>query len=169
MTDREGPKGIGGWLLLFLVMIGLVTPVLAGLGAWASHSDKLADYLGPGRMRALIAFDWTMVALRVLLGWYVAARLIAVRRWLSVRIAIAYLWLGLPVLLLVQATLAHLLNWADFEQSLVYSFVQANPLLWIGAAIVWTAYLLRSKRVARTYARPGLAAASAADTVEVFE
>lgn len=169
MTHRDGPAGIGGWLLLFLVLTGLVMPVLSAVSVWASQDPAVAEHLGPQRMRALMTFSWSLLALRVLLSWYVVLRLVFVRRWQSVRIAIAFLWLGLPLLLLVQAGLGHVFNWAAFDEMLVYSIVEAKPLPWLAMGAIWTAYLLRSKRVARTYARPGFAAASTADVVQVFE
>lgn len=169
MTHRDGPAGIGGWLLLFLILIGLVMPLIFAANLWASQDAAVAEHLGPQRMRALMTFDASLLALRILLSWYVVLRLVFVRRWQSVRIAIAFLWLGLPLLLLVQAGLGHVFNWAAFDEMLVYSISEAKPLLWLATGVVWTAYLLRSKRVARTYARPGFAAASAADTVQVFE
>lgn len=162
-------EGIGGWLLLFLLVYGAGAPLLALFHLLTTLSDaRLIEYLGARRFRLLMVFECMIRAFYVLACWYPVARLVFVRRWSSVRVAVACLWLTTPLLLLVQAALTALLRWGSFDAMLAYALSEISVTLWAATAFLWTVYLLRSKRVARTYARPGFAAASAADAARVF-
>jgi hypothetical protein len=162
-------KGIGGWLLLLVLAIGVVSPLVAAIRLVVAFTDSpLLAMLGARRFQLLMVLQSMICALSVLACWYPVARLIFVRRWSSVRVAIACLWLATPLLLAVQVGLTTLMRWGTFRGMLTYALSGTSLPLWAVTAIVWTAYLLRSKRVARTYARPGFAAASAEETARVF-
>lgn len=168
--QRTERHGIGGWLLLFLLLIGLGAPLMA-LAGTMSVAFEPPSYAAtsPESWRRVLVLEWMMLAVRVALCWYSVARLIFVRRWGSVRIAVSILWCALPLVLAAYAGLVVLLRWGSFGDTIGWLMLRESPVLWLATAIVWTAYFYRSKRVAHTYARPGFAAASVAETARVFD
>jgi hypothetical protein len=147
----EGGDGVGGWLSVFVVMLGLYSAqtVLATLLQFYGDSE-IADALGD-RWTAAQLFQWALVILLVASSAYVIWRLFARQAWKTVRITIAMIWLVgvgyvavnfVGTCLLTNVPLSHLLQLVDIRVYLPIVF-----------AIAWTPYFLRSKRVANTYPR----------------
>jgi hypothetical protein len=156
-------RGIGGWLAFFLVTLGIVTPVssLASVAVLSADSDVAASY---GELwDRLLIFEWAIAGVAAAAGWVTVWLFFNARRWATIRLAVAVLW-GLAALGLVgEPLVVSLLGGiafgdifaeapADFVRPLVYSSI-------------WTAYLLKSERVANTYPRDG----SVHEVVAAFE
>ena len=159
--NDEGGAGVGGWLALFVLAMALFTPaamVVSTAGALYGDASVAAAY--GDRWTAIQAFEWTLAALVVAGCWYIAWRLNKVQVWKTVRMTIAWLWI-----------VALGSTFADFAGiSLLTGLPIGDLLRGAGAEIVrplafaglWTAYFLRSKRVANTYRH------DSAEVAEVF-
>lgn len=151
-ADSTELQGIGGWLAFLIVILGLVTPLRIILMATVSNKEimEVADLLGSGS-ETYVTFNWVVCALSALVSIAVAIRLANVHRWSSVKICIAGLW-GMAVL----PGLSDLAMSAILFPKLAGGALP-DVALGIGqssiSATLWTAYLLRSKRVANTYIR----------------
>ena len=90
--DRE-LVGIGGWLLFFLLALGLFSPVamigrLIGLLGDPSIAAAFGEAWAPLRLVEL-----ALVALSVALAWFLVWRLLYRRSWTSVQMIIVGIWL----------------------------------------------------------------------------
>lgn len=159
--DHE-PRGVKGWLAAFVVIIALISPGWAAVQVYrALHGENALLFDSVPEFSMLRTLAWSEVAFALIVGWFVAYRLLAVHNWTSVRIAIAGIWLSSV------GTLA-------IEYAAVSWFLGLSPDLLLSAAgpqnfirpfifgLVWTAYLLKSERVANTYR-------GVEEEVEVFE
>ncbi|HVQ07134.1 MAG TPA: DUF2569 family protein [Allosphingosinicella sp.] len=149
-TDPGG-DGVGGWLSVFVVMLGIYSAqsVLGTLVELYGNGD-MAMILGD-RWAAAQLVQWGLLILLVGSSAYVIWRLFARQTWKTVRITIAMIWavgvgyVALGVLgasLVTGAPIWYLLQNVDFRVYLPVVF-----------AIVWTPYFLTSTRVAMTYPR----------------
>lgn len=161
LDDKVG-AGIGGWLAFFVVVIAFFTPaamvVAAAAALYGGIDGGIVDIEGP----TIEVFKWAIVALVTAGCWYIAWRLHKMKVWQTVRIAIAGLWI-----IAIGSTAADVIG---------ISLITGVPIGWLleGAvseivrplafAGLWTAYLLRSRRVANTYPRE----AAPAKAAEVF-
>ena len=152
MAYRDGDSGIGGWLVFFLLTLGLFTPLSILFAFFKLYLGDLQIQLGgfPGWPAYRIAetiLGTAHLALALFLTW----RMIAIRQWNSVRITIIGIWtMGIGVALADLLLTVSLLG-ARFDAAL-----GAEMVSFVRAAIygsIWTAYLLRSERIANTYQR----------------
>jgi hypothetical protein len=148
-------SGIGGWLLLFVLTLGVFTPFTIIYLLFATFSNGFA-YDQMSAMPGLPAYRAGVAILRVaslstclFLTW----RLCKVRTWQTIRLTIMLIWImGLGVAV-GELLLIALLIGDPFAGVSIREFV---PLARVAAyATIWTAYLLRSRRVANTYPRHG--------------
>ena len=151
--DRE-LVGIGGWLAFFVFLIAFLTPLtlIGGLYLNMFADTETAAVFGP-KWRTLQVAESVATAFFVGLAWFLAYRLVNVRRRKTVRIVIAGLWLLALGGVLVDAALVIVFGGMDFglvADSAAPELVR--PLL---SATLWTAYFLMSKRVFNTYPEHG--------------
>jgi len=163
MAFRDGPAGIGGWLAFFLITLGVFTPIRLAMTAFGFFTDPQFAAAFGDRWPALVTAELTLMGLSVLGIAYMLWRFFTRRTWRTVQIAVAGIW-GISVGAMVLDTLivaliggialAPLVAEAvpDYLKSLIY-------------AVIWTAYLLRSVRVANTYPRED----APEELTEVFE
>lgn len=148
------PSGVGGWLTLLIVILTVLHP-LTNILLLAAECHK-AEQMNPALsgMTAFVTykcFSWVLIlfcgAISIMAGY----RLWHAFVWKTVRQAIVVLWVIGPVAA-VLVSLNVLLNFGfhgvgmvlDFSMRLVYALIFSG---------IWTAYLLRSKRVRNTYIR----------------
>ncbi|WP_375382705.1 DUF2569 family protein [uncultured Sphingomonas sp.] len=142
---RQGPVGMGGWLAVFVATLAL-NAVAAVVISWG-----LFHLAGRASTATFSAFYRTAAVGIILRGGgygYLAWRLIARRQSGTVRIVVAGLWLlvlTLPIVTLVGA-------WFGSGTAAVGAVLSPTFFRTAGYAAIWTAYLLRSDRVANTYA-----------------
>ena len=146
-------SGIGGWLVLFLACLAFAAFAMA----MRLYGD-LRVFLSVPRVM-IDGFDLKLLAgvraafylLELILCGFLAWRLISVRNRRTVAIVIAGLWL-VVVLGPLFGILTSPLSWGidHFGRDLLIGTAKD-----IAACIPWTAYFLRSRRVANTYGRRG--------------
>jgi len=153
--DSRELNGIGGWLAFFLVTLSVLTPIGGVVSLTRElYADPMVAANYGDRWPLLQGIEWGMLGCIVAIGWYLTWRLMRVQEWRSVRIAIIGLWVG--------ATIPHI------GELVAVSAISGVPLGRLVAAIggalvqpliyaaIWTAYQLRSDRVANTYSRYGI-------------
>ena len=126
-------RGIGGWLFFFLLTFAVFTPLRATV-------EALVEIRGSADPDVVTA-TWILLGAYLVFTWAVTAWFVLVRKPSSVWLVIVVMWveaLGGAALLILDGA-------ADFAaMGAVTAFVYPG---------VWTAYLLKSQRVANTYRR----------------
>ncbi len=155
-TKTDKPLvGVGGWLAFFIIALMLIGPLYSiqelasefrTLEAGGSFLTNHPAYIQMKWFCWIMLFLW--IGLREWTGYLLLHRHV----WKTVRITIAVLWLGEPVIL-VLGSLYVLLNYGPGIMGFyLMQGLEGIFLLVVGAAI-WTAYLLLSVRVRNTYVR----------------
>lgn len=162
--DTRALRGIGGWLAFFVLTLTVFTPIGAVMGVVGNiYSDATLPAAYGARWPLIQGSAWLQAAGVIGGAWFMAWRLIRVQTWRSVVIVIGGLWI-----LAVFPTIFDLVTVALIAQvsiGLLISesgFALIQPLFY---SAIWSAYLLRSERVANTYARYG----DDSDLVAVFD
>jgi hypothetical protein len=155
MADRNDEiRGIGGWLLLFVLTLGVMTPLSILYILLATFSNGFAnDQLpaAPGWVTYRAA-ETLMRCAHLLVCLFLTWRLCKVRTWQTIRLTIALIWMtgvgvALGDVLLIVALLGD-----PFDRVLYIELgIIVRTLVY---ATLSTAYLLTSRRVANTYPRP---------------
>lgn len=153
---RDGElHGIGGWLAFFLLTLGVITPIGTLISAAATADTSQMDPALLDRWPRVVAAEWALSGLTAALCWFSVYRFLKVRNWQTVRIGVATLLLMAFVAILVEPVLVSILLGVD--TGAIYQNMGGQLARPIGYVTIWTAYLLRSTRVANTYPRDPLA------------
>jgi hypothetical protein len=153
MKPVYGPNatGVAGWLGLLWLSLVFLTPGMTAFMASKLYTRPILAALPDELFRSLEIVEWSVVAATTALCWFLAWRLSHREVWRSVEIVIAGLWVNA-----VAITLAEFIGLSIVTGLPLLSLLEngkvsaARPVV---IAAVWTAYLLRSKRVERTYRR----------------
>ena len=144
----EDIRGIGGWLLVFVILLMLVGPALAGLSIIAELQAAAVD---EPEWATTIDYEdaligaWFVWGFTTLLAMIAGLLLIFRRKPSSVWTTISILWIigpTLNLLLLLDSYSVGESITAESWVGMVRSLIPAG---------IWTAYLLLSDRVANTY------------------
>jgi hypothetical protein len=151
-NDPDG-AGVGGWLALFVLAMAVFTPLAMVVSTAAGlYGDPSIALAYANSWTAIQIFEWTLAAIVVAGCWYIAWRLNKVQVWRTVQITIAGMWLLTVGSLLADFIGVSLLTGIPFTllANEAMGPELARPLIF---SAIWTAYFLRSKRVANTYKR----------------
>ena len=159
--DRE-LVGIKGWLLVFLITLGVITPIdnLVAVLSLTSDPNMAAAY--GDQWSSLQRAEWILVLITCAGCWFLVWRMVNVRRWSSVQLTIPGLWI-LTVGGLVAETIA-VKSITGIPLDALISGMGAELVRPFVYSIVWSAYLATSKRVKNTYPKQG----SEEEIAEVF-
>ena len=153
MSQTNELKGIGGWLLLLILALGVIGPIYGiydGLGNF--QQTELQD----PQLATLTSWwhyelaSWSIFALVCALRITAATQLVLSRKWSSVRFAMAVMLLC-PALLAVGDLVLTALLFGTSVATSAASTLSADFAKQLFYAALWTWYLLRSVRVANTY------------------
>ncbi|MFD1787593.1 DUF2569 family protein [Sphingomonas floccifaciens] len=145
-------RGVGGWLMFFILTLTVFGPLRAvATTAQSLYTDPSVATTYGASWATLQIVEWTLVAASVGASIWLGWRLYAVHVWRSVQLVLVGLWTLGPLTLIIDLVVASL-------------FARTSPFDHIGViapellrgfvyAAIWTAYLLRSERVANTYDR----------------
>jgi len=163
-TNDGEPRGVGGWLGFFVITIALLGPLRLVVTASISlYGDpQVAAAYGATWPRIQMA-EWAIIAGSLLVHWFVAWRLWKVHVWSSVRIALAGIWALAIGGTLLDLLAVSLIAGIPFD-ALAGATLGPKTVQPFFFCALWTAYFLRSERVANTYAR----AATGEGVAEVF-
>lgn len=161
MAQSDEPRGIGGWLIVFLVLVGVLSPTASII---RTLSEVYVAGFGFGDIsRPLMIIDIAHFAASLALHWYIVWRLLAYRVRRTVPIVIAGLWmLSVGLVLLKIVAEAMILGRNTLPTYPAAWLANIPPVIW---SMIWTAYFLRSRRVANTYPRDAVDT----DLPQVFE
>ncbi len=144
-------RGVGGWLTFFLVTLGVFSPAVTLISVLTMTNGQTAAAFGDAWDSVLRA-EWSIAGIACLAMWFAVYRFLAVRNWTTVLIGIAVIWLVASVTLIVEPLIVAGLLGLPLTQ--LYGAMGSSlvrPLIYAG---IWTAYLLKSERVANTYRHP---------------
>jgi hypothetical protein len=151
-------KGVKGWLLVFVLIMAVISPLINAF--MLSRSFNALPQLGE-IFPEVVRFEWILVGILTLIGWFVAWRLVAIHNWMSVRIAIAGIWIGGLGLSAVEFFGVSYFTGVSSDL-LISGTSPAQFIRPVIFGVIWTAYLLKSERVENTYRDPG-------EQADVFE
>lgn len=159
MTERTDggtvpQAGVGGWLALLVIGMTVLGPLLFVVSTAGEFSQ--AERLQPNlqSVEGWAGFKgatWALVGLSVLTSIYGGVGLFCGRHWSYVKRAITALWVSGPLTRLIAVGIL---------PGIFFGGVSAEPADWAGVlrpilpVAVWTACLLRSRRVSILYPRP---------------
>jgi hypothetical protein len=139
---------VGGWLVVLVVVIGVIMP-LGSVGSALSllgHSPQLARYYGEA-WPTYSHVALTIIGLRALICLLVAKQLLWEKGQATPRFAIIGIWIALVLLGILSLT-----AFAALSPTAPNIGAMATKMIWpVALALVATAYLRKSKRVAATY------------------
>jgi hypothetical protein len=152
MAVGDSKRGIGGWLLFFLVTLGIFNPALRLFALIGLASIRPAPPL-TARWPMVLVSEGLLGILGILGCLYLCWRMLHVFEWESVRRTVIGLWLLNPGVVVLDTLMTPAILQVSFANYLSLAAVSViRSLIYAG---LWSAYLLRSKRVANTYVRPG--------------
>ena len=142
--------GIGGWLAFFVIIMAVFTPLATVLNLVELTQPGTAAVFGD-RLGAIMGFEIALGLANVLGAWFLVWRLVKVERWQTVRIVIAGIWILGVGLAVVELLLLSFVGGIGTEIVIQGgAIVVIRPVIF---ATLWTAYFLKSERVANTYLR----------------
>jgi hypothetical protein len=149
--DQRALVGVGGWLAFFVITLGLFSPLRAAfqIAGTISSAEQFSATFGP-LGQPLMIFEILLMGVAVIGLIFLAWRLMVSTTWSTVRLTVAGLWLLGPVLGLVDVLVVLA---AGIEPTGLINAMAVPMVQTVVYAGIWTAYLLRSDRVANTYLR----------------
>ena len=145
--------GIGGWLTFFLIVIGVLSPLRIVVEAVGLANDSATAASFGETWPLVMSAAWLMTAAQLAIFALMFWRLVKVQTWKTVRLVIAGLWIaGLALPLAFNLYLSAI---AALPIGFVLELGAFDLIRNSVVSGLWTAYFLRSERVANTYARPG--------------
>ncbi len=148
VKDGVRPAGVGGWLAFLIVWMVVLRP-LAGiilLNQMQTESLENPAILENGNRLVNPSTFWIIFLIAAALSVYAGLRLWREHSPGAVKVAIVTLWIystaAAADLLIARAYLEGVVSWAN-----VATTAASN----LAIAMVWTLYLLRSRRVRNTY------------------
>jgi len=149
---KKSLRGVGGWLGLLVVGLTILGPILGAVNLSADFTNAEIDYPKIASFAPWVSYKsaiWAVFGVAALVS--LTSGLLLFRfRPSSVRLSIVALWIIGPVKVLLDIVVAN----TSFTQTVAAAMVQGMwPGLFVSilVAIIWTSYLLRSKRVRNTY------------------
>jgi hypothetical protein len=150
-VDVYEKSGVGGWLLLLVLGLTFLGPLM---GAGRLNADFMtAEELYPSLLEIVLWSEykmasWLCFAIIAVLSIYAGRKLLIVRTPSVIRFSIVILWVVGPLASLINAVFLPWLYFGGFK--LDANFVGGFIGVCI-SSILWTAYLLKSRRVKATY------------------
>ena len=144
-------QGVKGWLAVFVAIMAVISPAYSIYTVYSYlYNGPFAAAEGLPIVDQLRTFEWSLVAVATLIGWFVAYRLLAVHNWTSVQIAIAGIWIVSVGGMVAEFAGISMITGFGFGDILggVGPGAIIRPFIF---GLIWTAYLLKSQRVENTY------------------
>ncbi|AZY49657.1 DUF2569 domain-containing protein [Bordetella avium] len=152
-VPTAGPKGVGGWLLLFIIVLMLFSPLrnIASTAIELNEAEKqYPELLSIAKWSTYKITMWCIVLTSVALNLFAGQRLRKHHAPDSVTLAIKALWFSGPFCQILVA-LAGIFILEVSIPTYLDTGAMGPFLSSILGAILWTAYLKKSRRVRNTY------------------
>jgi hypothetical protein len=164
---REPLRGVGGWLGYLVLLLIVISPVKMVVETGQALQQVESENPGLRSVAEWVDYtqwSWALVAAAVSLSFAAGYRLWKVHHWDSVKFAIGALWLigaGTSVA-------DWLITWAILDTAVALTeMIDSDIAAALIGPMLWTAYLLRSKRVANTYREAPVYLTAHVDTGDV--
>lgn len=148
----DAPKGVGGWLKFFIIILGVFNPIFSlmmTVGEFQSVEQENPALLHVDAFVHYKWFSWGVLLVCCILCIDAAYRLWKKHIWKSVKQAVLTLWIVGPLAsAIVSAYICINFGTGAEGQTAAIGGAIFRSLIFAG---IWTAYLLRSKRVRNTY------------------
>ena len=149
--DQPELKGVGGWLLTFVIILSVLSPIRNILGTYnaLAVSTEIETQLGTN-WQIYNAFTWMLCIASVAAMLYFAYRLVWVQNRSTVRLVAWGLW----VIVLGRSILDFIVTGVLWPESITegYDATYLTPIAQsLIFATIWSLYLTKSRRVANTY------------------
>ena len=154
-VSLDGPRGIGGWLALLIVILTILSPLVKIVMLAKEFSEIEMGNPLMLLMAPYVQYKWFCWGM----AWIISALSIGVgcllwkkHEWKTVRMTICFFWVLEPLAI----TLLGFYLYMSFGSEVLTELLRDLPrtlvkfIVWSG---IWTAYLLKSKRVRNTYVR----------------
>lgn len=152
LSPASGPKGVGGWLLLLIVVLAVYTPVMGFRNLYYDFivSAQVLPVLesNPAWVQYRSAV-WIVFGVLCLFCFAAGYALWRIHKPMTVHFAIGVIWLAGPFVPVMYAAIAAAVFPLGFAQA-IKPFYPAIAATAVQSAI-WTGYLLKSVRVKNTY------------------
>jgi hypothetical protein len=159
---NEDLRGVAGWLGFFVVIMAAISPLATvALVARDLYGDPLVRATYADLFGTIELFEWCHAVVVIAGCWFVAWRLVNVQNWLTVKITIGAIWLIAVGGVLTEVGGISLITGIPME-ALFGASLGPEMLRPIIFCLIWTAYFLKSERVANTYR-------AAEEQAEIFE
>ncbi len=150
--NNAGPRGVGGWLLLLVIGMMILAPIL-GAGRIGTNimltEEQFSGVMFSDQWQSYKSLTWlvfiVMAAISFTAGWGLARK----KDWSVVNHAKAALWITGPGALILLEVIVPAKAFG--EMVAVDAQLIGTLFASIIAATIWTAYLVKSKRVRNTY------------------
>lgn len=151
---KDSPKGIGGWLLFFIIAITVIAP-LGNIGSTTSDFI-LVEAQNPllSNSEEWITFKkiyWFIVICISIYGIASGIFLAKEKKPTAVENAISYLWVSGPIASFILSIILPITSFDKISLSNTLSTSVTPMLISTISTLIWIAYLKKSKRVKNTY------------------
>ena len=152
--EKNGPYGMKGWLLLFWLSLVFFSPLYSVISQYSEFLSQESNMPGLetiplwGQVKT---YSWIHLVCSILLLWVAGYFLNRRYEWKSVKIAILIIWLTGPVAVMFTALYFCVMFPSLF--SAASEGLAGHFLTSLVYPVIWTLYLLMSKRVKNTYVK----------------
>jgi hypothetical protein len=145
-------RGVGGWLAFLVIVLAALTPIRIVVSTLEVYSDPALPGVFGRNWGLVQAVEIGLSVLSIAFSLYLAWRLNSVHTPRTIRLVIPGLWILSLGVMAAELIVLSILGGLPIDAMAG----AVAPELFRGAifAGVWTAYLLKSERVANTYAEP---------------
>jgi hypothetical protein len=139
LEGRSEPSGIGGWLQFLIIALIFLGPLLNAVMTYVElqSAKDMEPPLSSDGFMLLQLISWSIFAAYCAISIGTGLLLQKRRKRSTIYIVVGLIWLLGPILNIGAAAIADAFDGSE-GRSIVFS-------------VVWTAYLLRSKRIKNTY------------------
>lgn len=148
--DAAKLHGVGGWLGLLVALLLVIYPIFVPLKTWleiAEATDMHLELVQHAAWPSLVTLSWIIVGISVAISFFAGWRLNFRHVRTSVTVAIISLWLIGPVGVLIELVLMSSITGTSIGSSADFADIIRSLIV----SAIWTAYLVRSRRVRNTY------------------
>ena len=152
-ANCEGPSGVGGWLLLLVTALMVISP-LVGLGQTNANllltESQYPNLVNLNEWQTYKSASWWSFIVAACISFYAGYGLAKGRCLIVVKRAIILLWVIGPISTVISDIIFPLIIFGQIEfEPKVFQAIVGSTI----SSAIWTAYLMKSRRVKATYSQ----------------
>lgn len=144
MSEKGDPSGVEGWLFFLVMSLGVISPLL-GLWQTAQATNSISEYVdyAAHEINPILWMGWIVTTVFTMFAAFLLMRDF---KKSSVLVTISLLWIAGPLAVVGLYAALPIPRWWPDNNMVLLDVAKAIP-----PAVIWTAYLLFSRRVRNTY------------------